>query len=272
MLEAYKKNKVLRDLEDLLPEDAEAVKHTLKNSLEKEPSDKLALLMLARCYLYCEEQDEARHTLETLISRDPGHVPAKVELAKILYHENDVHAAIRLLVDATGTRPDIDENWLLLGEYLQGDGQQQASKDALKQYDMIKAFNDKLRTAEQAFADGKFARADKLCRHLLGLVHAEIRTLRLLARLAKRLHHSEISTAILAQCIETQPANAALGLEYAYSLLSNMKLQEALEQCHRLIEIAPENIDIYELKAEVLYHLSRYEEAIAIYRELSGVD
>ena len=271
MLEDYKKNRVLRDLEALIPEDVEAVKHTLKNSLGNESSDKLALLMLAHCYMYCKEQDEATHTLETLISRDPGHVPAKVELAKILYIKNDVQAAIKLLVDATSTRPDIDENWLLLGEYLQGEGQQQASKDALNQYDMIKAFNDNLGLAEQAFANGEFVKADKLCRRLLGQVPAEVRTLRLLARLAKRFHHYEISTSILAQCIETQPANAALGLEYAHSLLANMKHQEALEQCQRLIGIAPEMIEIYDLKAEVLYSLGRYEEAIKIFRELSGV-
>ena len=271
MLEAYKRNRVLRDLEALIPEDVEAVKHALKNSLRNESSDTRALLMLAHCHLYCDEQDEATRTLETLISRDPGHVPAKVELAKILFNRNDVQAAIKLLVDATNTRPDFDENWLLLSEYLQGEGQQQASKDALNQYDMIKAFNDNLGLAERAFANGEFVKADKLCRRLLGQVPAEVRTLRLLARLAKRFHHYEISTSILAQCIETQPANAALGLEYAHSLLANRKHREALDQCQRLIGFAPENIDIYELKAEVLYNLGRYEESLAIYRELSDV-
>ena len=70
-----------------------------------------------------------------------------------------------------------------------------------------------------------------MCRLLLGQVPAEVRTLRLLARLAKRFHHFEISTSILAQCIETQPVNAELGLEYVHSLLANQKHQEALEQC-----------------------------------------
>jgi len=46
-------------------------------------------------------------------------------------------------------------------------------------------------------------------------------------------------------------------------------LQKALEQCHQLIGLAPENIEIYDVKADVLYYLGRYEEAIAIYRELS---
>ena len=271
MLEAYTKNKILRDLEALLPEGAEAVKNTLIKILEKEPSDTLALFMLARCYLYCEEQDQAKQTLETLVSGDPGHVPAKVELAKIQFAKGDVRAAIRLLTDATGMRPDIDENWLLLGKYLEDAGEQQASKEALNQFDMIKAFNENLGLAKHAFANGELVKADKICRHLLGQVPAEVRTLRLLARIAKRLHQFEISTSILAQCVEAQPGNSALGLEYAYSLLAINKLQQALEQCHRLIGIAPENVDIYELKAEVLYNLNLFEEAIAIYRELSGI-
>jgi len=271
MLEAYQKHKTLKALEARLPDDAELVKTTLENAAGDVRSDDLAMLILARCQLLCEDPGEAKQTLETLISGNPEQVLAKVELAKILAAENDLEGAIRLLRDATGTRPDVDENWLLLGEYLQQDGQQEASQNALNQYDMIKAFNDKLKEAERAFSNGEVARADKICRHLLSLVPAEVRTLRLLARIAKRFQHFEISRSILAQCIETQPGNAALGLEYAYALLASRKHREALEECHRLIGIAPENIDIYELKAEVLYNLNHFEEAIAIYRELSGV-
>jgi len=272
MLEAYKKNRTLQDLEALLPGEVEAVKYTLKNCLEDESANGVALFILARCYLLCDELDEAKFTLEKLVNLDSAHILAKLELAKILFKQNDRPGAIKLLQDVTQTRPNIDENWLLLSEYLKSDGQQQASKDALNQYDMIKAFNDKLKEAERAFSNGEMVKADEICRHLLGLVPAEVRTLRLFAKIAKRLHHFEISTSILAQCVETQPGNVALGLEYAYSLLASDKHEEALEQCHRLIGIAPENIDIYELKAEVLYNLNLFEEAIAIYRELSGVD
>ena len=263
---------MLDDLEIQLPDGVAQVMLALKERLEGQPSDMRALLMLARCFELCEEVDEAKQVLETLIYKDPGNVPAKIALAKIHYRENDYQSAVRLLEDATNRRPEIDQNWRLLSEYLQFDGQLDASKEAKKQFEMIKAFNDNLQMAEQAFASGDFVGSDKICRHLLGQVRAEVRTLRLLARLAKRFYHFEISTSILAQCVDTQPDNAALGLEYAHSLLANEKNQEALEQCQQLIELAPENIEIYELKAEVLYSLGRYEEAIGIYRELSGLD
>jgi len=271
MLEAYKKNKFLKDLETLLPDDVEAVKGTLKDSLETDSVDAVALFILARCYLLCEELDEAKSTLETLVSLDPAHIAAKVELAKILNRENDSQGAIQLLQDVTTRRPDIDQNWSLLSKYLQQDGQLDASKEARNQFDMIKAFNDNFQKAEQAFANGDFVSADKICRHLLGQVAAEVRTLRLLAKIAKRFYHFEISTSILAQCVETQPSNVALGLEYTNSLLANQKYQEALEQCERLITFAPENIEIYALKAEIFYSLGRYDEAISIYRELSAL-
>lgn len=271
MLEAYKTYKTLTDMEALLPEEAEAVRQTLEDSIGGGSSNSLALSILAQCYLLCQEKEEAKRTFETLITQDPAHIPAKVELAKILFDENDHQSAIRLMEDATNRRPDIHENWKLLSEYLHRDGQQAASKNAFEQFDMIKVFNDNLANAEQAFANGEFERTDKMCRLLLGQVPAEVRTLRLLAKLAKRFHHFEISTSILAQCIETQPANAELGLEYVHSLLANQKHREALEQCERLIGVAPENLDVYSLKAETLYSLGRYEEAIAIYRALSDI-
>ena len=275
MLEAYKNSRRLDELEARLPAEAEQVKQALKHGMEKQASqvsDSRALFILARSYVFCEEFSEARQTLENLVSMDPGHVPAKVELARILFNESDFQAAIKLLHDAVNTKPEIHQNWHLLSEYLQHDGQTEARKDALKQYDMIKALNENLKLAEEAFANGDFTRADKMCRYLLGLVPAEVRTLRLLARIAKRFHHFEISTSILAQCIEAQPANAALRLEYAHSLLANRKHREALEHCEHLIGFAPENIGIYELKAEVLYGLGRYEEAQAIFLELLEVN
>ena len=269
MLEAYKVSKTLDALEARLPDDAKEVKHSLSLLLEEQVSNKRALMIFARCQLLCEEASEAKSTFETLIKLDPDHVSAKVELAKILYGENDLHAAIELLKEATNAEPVFHENWRLLGEYLQADNQEQASKAALVQYDMIKVFNGKLRVAEQAYANAEFGMANKVCQRLLQLVPNEVRTLRLLAKVARHFRHYEFSTSTLARCVKTRPKDVALGLEFANSLLSSNMLQKALEQCHQLIGLAPENIEIYDVKADVLYYLGRYEEAIAIYRELS---
>jgi tetratricopeptide (TPR) repeat protein len=269
MLEAYLINKTLKELEARLPEDAAQAKHSLETLLEDQPSNTLALLILARCHLLCEDLNAAKQTLETLIGHDPANMYAKVELAKILFKENDTHGALAQLTEVTNAAPQIAETWQLLSEYLQNDGQLQASKNALSQYDMIKPFNDNLLAAKQAFANADFVESDRMCRQLLQLVPNEARALQLLARIARQFRHFEISTSILTRCVETRPGDAAMGLDYIYSLLANRKHQEALEQCHRLIGFAPEIIDVYDVKAEVLYKLGRYEEAIAIYRELS---
>jgi tetratricopeptide (TPR) repeat protein len=269
MLEAYQKHQTLKALEARLPAEAERVKQDLENDSEDMLSNDLAMLILSRCQLLLGEPGAARRTLETLLSRSPDQVQAKVELAKILCNENDLQAGIRLLREVTGTRPDLEENWRLLGEYLKRDGQHQASKVVLDQYDMIRTFNARLKEAEDAFAAGKFEWSDKVCRHLLTLVPGEVRALRLLARIAKRFHHYEVGTSILAQCLETQPGDVALGLEYVRALLVNNRHADALGQCQRLQALAPETIGIYPLQAEALYNLGRYEAALDIYRELS---
>jgi len=271
MLEAYKKDRYLAELEARLPGDAEQVIQALQDVMEEQATDTRALLILARAYVLCEAPGEAKQALEALLSKDPENVAAKVELAKILRRDNDLDGAIKLMKTVTNSRPDIHGNWLLLSEYFLDDGQPEASKNAQKQYDMVKAFNGNLKLAQEAFFNGAFAKADRICRQLLGLVPGEVRTLRLLAGIARRFRQFEISTSILAQCIETQPANAGLGLDYIRSLLANMKHREALEQCERLIGLAPGDIEIYDLKAEILYGLGRYEEARAIYSELSEV-
>ncbi len=271
MLEYYKKNKMIKTLAAQLPDDVEQVKHSIQNLLEADSADVHALMVLARCHLLCNESNKAKRTLEVMIKMDPGHVFANVELARVLYAQEDVQGAIEHLSRVTNARPELAENWQLLGEYLHHDGQLSAAKKATDQYDMIKAYNDNLHLAEQAFACNEFVKADNMCRQLLELVPDEPRALRLLARLARHFRHYEISTSILARCIEIKPADHVIGLDYAKSLLANHRYQDAFEKCQQLIEQVPEVIETYGVKAEVLYNLGQYAEAIAIYRDLSAL-
>ena len=118
MLEAYLKNKTLKELEAQLPQDVAQVKHSLETLLEDQPSNTFALLILARCHLLCEDLNAAKQTLETLIGHDPVNMSAKIELAKILFKENDTHGALAQLTEVSNAAPQIAENWQLLSEYL----------------------------------------------------------------------------------------------------------------------------------------------------------
>lgn len=269
MLEAYLRERSLREIEARLPGEAEQAKEELGPLIEEAPGNAHALFVLARCQLLLAESDQARETLETLLSYNPDHVSASIELAKACIRDGELREAIRLLSGVTSARSDIVEAWALLGTCLKREGQSDASEDAMKQYAMIKAFNEKLLVAQQAFANAEFQKADSICRHLLTLVPNEMRALRLLARIARQFGHYEFSTATLANCVATRPASVSIGLEYAYSLLASRMYAEALEQCDKLIEQAPELIDSYDLKAELLYHLGRYQEAIDLYRNLA---
>lgn len=269
LLEAYVESQRLEKLETGLPENIDKVAQALGSSLNDRARSPKAMLLLARCHMLRSDLAEARRTLEALVRQDPDNVTAKAELAKICYADKDGQEAIKLLTEATDFRPEITENWRLLSEYLQQVGQEEASQRAIKQHDLIKSFNDRLLIAEQAFAEADFRTADNVCRRLLQLVPNEVRTLRLLARIARQFRHYEFSTATLARCIETRPGDAALGLDYVRSLLGSRMYREALEQCRKVIDLAPATIETYEIQAEILYNLGKYEEAIAIYRELS---
>jgi tetratricopeptide (TPR) repeat protein len=191
-----------------------------------------------------------------------------IELAQNYHQQGDTHRAIELLTQATSAQPELDGNWLLLGEYLAQVNDQQASDNAFMQYEMIKAFNDNLSLAEQAFLTSDYVKSDQICRGLLQQVPKEIRVMRLLAKIAKHFRHFEISASILASCAETKPDDVAIGVEYANALLASNMHGKALEECERLLKLAPQDLDIYEIKAATLTKLGRFDEAIAIYRKL----
>ena len=271
MLNAYFKSHTLDVLGQSLTKNAAQVEESLNGILAEEPSNARALLLLARKHLLDGETAKAKRELEALLQHHPGNLRAQTELAKIHFAEGSVADAINLLGNVTSASPDIVENWLLLSEWLEQDGQVAASKNALKQYEMIKAFNDKLQLAEKAYANADFQAADKICRQLLKLVPNEVRTLRLLAKVARQFQYFEFSTDTLARCVQSRPADIDLGLEYAWSLLGSRMYQQALAQCRRLVELAPERIETYGVMAEVLYKLGQYDEAIRIYRALAEV-
>jgi predicted Zn-dependent protease len=268
MLEAYRQWKMLNELEAQLPHNVEQVEQKLNVLLKTDPQNLQANLILARCFVLSNDPKAARLAFENLIKHHPDDTSARIELAKICFAEKDVKNAIDRLTEVTQVRPEMTDVWQLLSEYLRHDGQTEASQSASKQHDLIKAFNERLQAAEQVFANSDFKSADTICRQLLQLVPNEVRTLRLLARIARLYRHYEFSTSTLARCVATRPGDVALGLDYAYSLLGSRRYREALTQCEELVERAPENIAVQELKAEVLYNLGEYREAIGIYREL----
>jgi tetratricopeptide (TPR) repeat protein len=271
MLEAYIKERSLKELETRIPEGRQEVKAALEAMADDGPSNPHLALMLAHCHRLDGDLAEAKKILDGMLADGARDVSVKLELAQVLHAQGDIESAIRLLTEATNARPELVDNWLLLRDYLQQDGQDQASADAMAQYEMIKAFNDHLKTAEKAFFSAEFVRADNICRKLLEKVPGEVRVLRLLARLATEFRHFEISQSILEKCVQVRPADTALGFDYARSLLDCKQFRAALEQCNKLIELAPGEIDSYGLKAEILFNLGRYEEAADIFRELSLV-
>lgn len=270
MLEAYQKDKTLKALEKRLLTHTAEVKQSLDAFLNTDPLNTHALFLAALCQVNANELNAAMSILETLLKQDPDHVSGKVELAKILFIQKDVQGAIKLLVEATDKEPEIVENWRLLSEYFQQNEQIPESNNALNQYNLIKAFNNNLWVAEQAFTNGDYKQADQLCRQLLQQVPTEVRALRLLAKIAKQLRYFEISTSLFERCVEIKPDDAELGIDYAYALLASKKHKAALEQCQRIIGLAPEEIEIYVVKAGTLVALGQYNEAIAIYRELAA--
>lgn len=272
MLEAYRTHKTLDALEIRIENEAREVMGEIQALLDEQPSNDRALLMLARCQAAAGETVAGKATLQALLERDPGHVHAKVELAKIHYSESEARAAIALLGQATQDAPEIAANWRLLAEYLGGEGQTEASAEAQRQHGMVKAFNGNLAMAEQAFAKGELRTSDQMCRSLLAHVPGEIRTLRVLAGIAGRLRYYESAIGILEPCLESRPADAALRLDYARALLNGKKYREALMQCDRVTDLSPETIEVYAIQAEALYNLGQYEAAAAIYRELTQVE
>ena len=269
MLEVYAADKSAKLLEARIYASPADALESIRSLAASEPLSRQSQLLLAQCYSNIGDHANARRTLQQLLDANPDHDQAKTSLARACSADGDTDEAIRLLTEVTATSPEFEENWVLLAELLDKGGDTEGSRNALKQHEMISDFNRQLREAERAFETSNFKLADEICRRLILIVPNEVRTYRLLAKIARQFGHHDFSTTTLSRYVAVRTNDIPLRLEFAQSLLGSRAFKQALEQCDVVIEQAPGLIDAYELKSEILFQLDRFDESVAILRALA---
>ena len=266
------------ELRQRILETRELLKHTPIKALEKalalqieHPDSELVMLLVARCQRFCNQLDASQEILQAIIIKTPLNVIARMELAALFNQKKQYHAAINLLTETTSLVPEYHEVWDILSQHLLQVGEVERARHASAQYEMIKKFNVSLARANEHFKGERFEEAESICRELLKQIPGEIRTLKLLAKIASHFTHYEVAISTMELCVQQKPEDVQIGLTYVEILLRAKLYPKVLDECSRLLKLAPESIAVASMKAEAQLGLKKYSEALDSYNELVAV-
>jgi tetratricopeptide (TPR) repeat protein len=176
--------------------------------------------------------------------------------------------SIQHLNELTTAAPEQHELWKTLAGLFEQKGDLNKAKAALQQYDMIKAFNDNLYVVGRHIDSNKLALADQLCRQLLTQIPGEIRTLRLMAIIAKAAGRSDIAVAILSDCYNAKPGDSNIAFEYIKALNNDKQYQSALALINTYPPSSAEYLKLLSEKALAEIKTGSYSEAASSYQQL----
>jgi tetratricopeptide (TPR) repeat protein len=123
--------------------------------------------------------------------------------------------------------------------------------------------------AGSLFSDGQLSAAENILRVFLNREN-HVEALRLLGRIQHQ--HGELAEteSLLETALKLAPNYLAARLDYARVLLDRQKYPQAHEEISTLLRLHPGNCDYISLQAAACVGLGRYEQAIALYRQLLG--
>jgi len=130
--------------------------------------------------------------------------------------------------------------------------------------------NPQLMEAALALSENRLADAEPLLRMHLGKKPTDVAAIRLMAELAARVGRVNDSETLLRRALELAPAFGAARANLATVLYKQNRFAEAVTELDAVLALGGDNAPQESLKAAALGRIGGYDEAIELYRQLTG--
>lgn len=255
------------EIKRLLASDPAKAEALARDVLRENPDEPDALLMLAIALRKKGATNSARTVLEGLVDAQPQMAPVHYELGLVLATAGDNRGATASLRRAVDLDPGFARAWHALGDQLT----RMHSKGAEAAYAghfYASVGDPRLREAMTAYREDRMDEAERLLLTCLESDPARVNALKLLGEIALRGNRPAHAENFFKRCVELAPDFAAARFRYATVLMTQNKLQDAIDQIDLLL--VRDTADPYHrnLKAAALIRMSAFAEAAAEYEIL----
>ena len=136
----------------------------------------------------------------------------------------------------------------------------------------LKNLPPELKSVSSFIYEGKYKKADHLCRDYLKNHPHHIEAMRLLAKIGKELHVYDDSEFLLESCLMFDKDNFDVALDYIDVLIKRQKYGKALEEAEKLYTKDKENLRFMIAYAVTLQQTNKQEEALELYNKILNID
>ena len=246
----------------------EAVKYIEKNKKDLIEID--YWYFLALCSRYQENYEEALVILNKILRIDSSFARAYQEFGHNYTKLKDTKMSLKSYLRAVKFNPTLHASWLgILGiENLEKNIEELATSNVI----YLKNLPPELKSVSSFIYEGKYKKADHLCRDYLKNHPHDIEAMRLLAKIGKELHVYDDAEFLLESCLIFDKDNIDVAIDYIDILIKRQKYGKALEQASKLYEKDKTNLRFMLAYAVTLQQTNNQKEALKLYDEILAID
>ena len=236
------------------------------DALGRDPKHKDALYTKAVIHRYASDTDAALKTLDEIITMYPDYGRAFQERGHCLRSRGDASGALTAYQNAVTHNVALLASWRMLAE-MQGDaGHIEEANYAQAQIAYFESLPPELQSVASLVQEGKFLKAEKLCRAFLQQHGHHTEAMRLLAEIGLKFNSFEEAEFLLESCLVLEPQNTNAHYDYVNVLSKRQKFDKALEQVTILREKQPDSPQVEILYANQNLSVGNFDTALDIFR------
>ena len=233
--------------------------------LRAEPENRDALYTLAVVRRFQRDLPGALALADQLIAADPSNGRAHQERGHCLRDMGDTPGAFAAYQNAVAHNAALAGSWNMLAKIHTAAGRTEPAEFAETQRDYLTNLPPELQTVASLIQEGRYLKAEKICRGYLQRNGHHVEGMRLLAELGTKFSVLDEAEFLLESALVLEPDNAGAHFDYVEVLHKRQKFAQALEQASLLRAKEPDSPQIEMLYANENLSVGNFDEALKVY-------
>ncbi len=238
--------------------------------LRTEPENREAIYTLAVVRRFQRDLPGALALADQLIAADPSNGRAHQERGHCLRDMGDTPGAFAAYQNAVTHNAALAGSWNMLAKFHAAAGRTEPAEFAETQRDYLTNLPPELQTVASLIQEGRYLKAEKICRGFLQANGHHVEGMRMLAELGTKFSVLDEAEFLLESALVLEPDNAGAHYDYVEVLHKRQKFAQALEQASLLRAKAPDSPQIEMLYANENLSVGNFDEALKVYRQCAG--
>jgi tetratricopeptide (TPR) repeat protein len=233
--------------------------------LRADPKHGEALYTLAVVRRFQRKLADALALTGELIALDPSNGRAHQERGHCLRDAGDIAGACAAYQIAVTHNAALVGSWSMLAKIHAAAGRAEAAEFAETQCDYLSNLPPELQTVASLIQEGRYLKAEKICRAYLQANGHHVEGIRFLAELGTKFSVLDEAEFLLESALVLEPDNAGVHHDYVEVLHKRQKFAAALEQASLLRAKEPGSPQIEMLYANENLAVGNFDEALEVY-------